>query len=92
MKPLYETVYPPENFEELQEPKNGIKAGNDTKFKYNKIVKRKYKDFNQTDIIENNEKVGEYTIIMQEKESEWEYNQEKNKKIQYIMREFYDEN
>ena len=92
MKPLYETVYPPENFDELQEPKNGMKAGNDTKFKYNQIIKRKYKDFNKPDIIENCEKVGEYTITMQEKDSGWEYNQEKNKKIQYTIRKFYDEN
>ena len=94
MKPLYEIVYPPEEKDVLQEPKEGRIVGNSRQFTYNKIRTRKYKDFNNPEIIQNEEIFGTYLVNMQENESDWELseNRENNKVyIKYIIRTFYDE-
>ena len=94
MKPLYEIVYPPEEKDVLQEPKEGRLVGNSRQFTYNKIRTRKYKDFNNPEIIQNEEIFGTYVVNMQENESDWELteNRDNNKVyIKYIIRTFYDE-
>lgn len=93
MKPLYEIVYPPEEKDVLQEPKEGRIVGNSRQFTYNKIRTRKYKDFNNPETIQNEEIFGTYIVNMQEKESDWELseNRDNNKLyIKYIIRTFYD--
>lgn len=94
MKPLYEIVYPPEEKDVLQEPKEGRIVGNSRQFTYNKVRTRKYKDFNNPEIIQNEEIFGTYIVNMQENESDWELseNRDNNKVyIKYIIRTFYDE-
>ena len=94
MKPLYEIVYPPEEKDVLQEPKEGRIFGNSRQFTYNKVRTRKYKDFNNPEIIQNEEIFGTYIVNMQEQESDWELseNRDNNKVyIKYIIRTFYDE-
>lgn len=94
MKPLYEIVYPPEEKDILQEPKEGKMIGNIRQFTYNKIRIRKYKDFNKPEIIQNEEIYGILIISMHEKESDWELieNVQNNKiYIKYLIRTFYDE-
>ena len=94
MKPLYEIVYPPEEKDVLQEPKEGRLVGTNRQFIFHKIRIRKYKDFNNPDIIENEEIFGTFIINMQEKESDWELSEERDNNkvyIKYIIRTFYDE-
>ena len=94
MNPLYEIVFPPEEKDVLQEPKEGRMVGNIRQFTYNKIRIRKYKDFNKPEIIQNEEIYGKFVLSMHEKESNWELseNEQNNKKyIKYLIRTFYND-
>lgn len=73
MKPLYEIVYPPEENDILQRPKEGKIVGNIRKFTYNKIRIRKYKDFNKTEILQKEEIYGAFIVCMYEKESDLDF-------------------
>lgn len=95
MKPLYEIIYPPEEKDVLQEPKEGRKIGNIKEFTYHKIRIRKYKDFGNPNIIQNEEIFGTFIITMQEEESDWEFFENRGNIKIYIknkIRTFYDEN
>ena len=94
MKPLYEIVYPPEEKDVLQEPKEGRKIGNIREFTYHKIKIRKYKDFGNPNIIQNEEILGTFIITMHEEESNWEFSENRGNTKIYIknkIRTFYDE-
>jgi len=96
MDPLYEKIIEPEEKDELQDPKEGKKIGNNTIFTYKKIKIKKYKDFGRDKIIEIPETIGTYTITMQENETEWEKvpeesTQEKQVFKKYKKRIFLDE-
>jgi len=95
MNPLYEIVYPPEEKEVLQEPKEGKIIGNTREFTYNKIRIRKYKDFGNPNIIQNEEIVETFIITMHETETDWEFLESRENIKIYIknkIRVFYDEN
>ena len=95
MKPLYEIVYPPEEKVVLQDPKEGKIVGNTREFTYYKIRIRKYKDFGNPNIIQNEEIFGTFIITMHEKETDWEFLENRENIKIYIknkIRTFYDEN
>ncbi len=95
MKPLYEIVYPPEEKDVLQEPKEGKIVGNTREFTYYKIRIRKYKDFGNPYIIQNEEIFGTFILTMHEKETDWEFLENRENTKIYIknkIRTFYDEN
>ena len=95
MNPLYEIVYPPEEKNVLQEPKEGRKIGGIREFTYHKIRVRKYKDFGNQNIIQNEEIFGKFIITMHEEESDWIFSENSGNIKIYIknkIRKFYDEN
>ena len=70
MKPIYDTILPPDNKIELQEPVNGTAFPNYIQFKYKKLIIRKYKDFHSDAIIEKPETL--LTFYVHEFETDWE--------------------
>ena len=88
MDPLYEKIIEPEEKDELQEPKEGVKIGNNTIFTYKKIRIRKYKDFGKEQIIEIKEIIGTYTITMQEEETEWEKDPSKSTQEKQVFKKY----
>ena len=70
MKPLYEDIVEPKEEIELKDPKDGIIQGKNRKFKYEKILIRRFKDFKETNLIESKEIVK--TFFITEIETDWE--------------------
>lgn len=75
--------------------KEGKIVGNTREFTYYKIRIRKYKDFGNPNIIQNEEIFGTFIITMHEKETDWEFLENRENIKIYIknkIRTFYDEN
>lgn len=64
-------------------------VGNIKKFIYNKIRIRKYKVFNKTEIIQNEEIYGIFIISIHEKESDWDFSENVQNNIQIIFYLFF---